>query len=580
VIANSGSYLNAASATYMISAGCSGSVALALTPSTIATSGSVTPSASGLSGCDGKTVIFKMDSCTGTQVSSCYISGSGCTGDAFSGPGNTGSYSYYACIDKNGNGNFDDAGEKNSTSLNVATVACSRGNPDVIVNPSEISKGAGENHTFTITATNKDSSACDKSTFNLTTDCPQGWQCTLNPSSLSISSGSSNSSNITIKSASTAALGRYLINLTVVNGADTKYNATKNIGFIVVSKCDGASIKITDAYVYNNIAKVTVENNGTAGNLTITSANITDKSGKIYQADKLPITNFDVKEIGYINFSAAPGCANVSKVTVNTNCPKASDTSANVRCPTTLSNAIIEIVNITHKDGTVNATLRNTGNESIDSGLIKLLLNGEAVECKQTFTLAPESSKECDIPDFECSGTAKLKITEPNTYEKEFACEKIITITAQSCKDADCSQPLETFTKGEEIYFNIETNPADAKVTAVVQGETGTIDLTEPFIPDEIGSYTIELTASKEGYSETTSKLSFVVEAKSSVLPKVIIILLIIGGIAGFIFYRLRKTKKTGTYQKLYEKYGKKETYEDLYRKYGRNRRFRRFRRR
>ncbi len=576
VIANSGSYINAASATYVVSAGCSGSVALALNPSTVVPSGSVTPSVSGLSNCDGKTVIFKMNSCTGTQVSACSASGGGCTDDAFTAPGNAGSYSYYACLDKNGNGNFDDAGEKNSTNLTVA-VGCPRYNPDLTVNPTEVSKEVGENHTFTITVTNNDSSTCDKSTFNLTTDCLQGWQCTLNPNSLLISPGSSNSSNLTIKSASTAALGQYLINLTVANRADTKYNATKSIGFILISKCAGAGIKITDAYVYNNSAKVTVENNGTAGNLTITSANITDKSGKIYKADNLPITNFDVKETEYINFSTAPSCTNVSKVTVATNCPKASDTFTAVRCLTTPSNATVIIVNVTHKDSTVNATLRNIGTEAIDSGSIKILLNGVVVKCKQTFTLAPKSSRECDIPDFECSGTAKLEITEPNENETEFECEKVITITVQSCKDADCNQPLEAFTKGEEVYFNVETDPADASVTAVVHnGGTETIDLTEPFKPEETGSYTIELTASKEGYSEATSELSFVVEAKSGVSPKIIIVILIILGLAGFIYYRLKKTRKTETYEKLYEKYGKKTTYEDLYRKYGRNRRYRR----
>jgi archaellum component FlaF (FlaF/FlaG flagellin family) len=459
----------------------------------------------------------------------------------------------------------------------VVSTACSRDNPDIIINPSDISKQAGENQTFTITVTNNDSSSCDKSTFNLTTDCLQGWQCTLNPNSLLISPGSSNSSNLTIKSASTAALGQYLINLTVANRADTKYNATKSIGFIVISKCDGAGIKITDAYLYENSAKITVENNGTAGNLTITSANITDKFGKIYKADNLPITNFDVKETEYITFSKAPDCTNVSKVTVTTNCPKASASSADVRCLTTPPTAIVEIVNVTHKAGTVNATLKNIGTEAIDSGLITILLDGVVVKCKQTFTLAPKSSRECDIPDFECSGTAKLEITEPNENETEFECEKVITITVQSCKDADCNQPLETFVKGEEVYFNVETDPADASVTAVIHnGGTETIDLTEPFKPEGVGSYTIELTASKEGYSETTSEVSFVVEAKSGVSPKIIIVVLIILGLAGFMYYILKKTSKTKSYEKLYAKYGKKETYEDLYRKYGRNRRYRR----
>lgn len=95
---------------------CSGNIALTLNPSTVAPSGSVTASASGLSSCDGKTVYFKRNSCTGTQDSSCLVSGTGCSG-SFAAPSST--YNYYACIDKNGDLDYTDPGENDGKTLVV-----------------------------------------------------------------------------------------------------------------------------------------------------------------------------------------------------------------------------------------------------------------------------------------------------------------------------------------------------------------------------------------------------------------------------------------------------------------------------
>ena len=98
---------------------CSGSVILNLTPSTVESSGSVIPSTSGLSDCNNKIIFFKNNSCSGTQVSSCTLTDGGCTGSSFTAPSNEGLYTYYACIDKNDDGDFSDSGEYSSKILNV-----------------------------------------------------------------------------------------------------------------------------------------------------------------------------------------------------------------------------------------------------------------------------------------------------------------------------------------------------------------------------------------------------------------------------------------------------------------------------
>jgi hypothetical protein len=121
IIATGGGLTRTTTYTLIVTLGCSGSVSLTLNPSTVISGGIVTPSASNLINCGNKVVYFKRDNCAGAQVSSCTIpSGNGgCTGNSFSAPSSVGAYTYYACIDKNGDGDFSDDGEQNSKTLTV-----------------------------------------------------------------------------------------------------------------------------------------------------------------------------------------------------------------------------------------------------------------------------------------------------------------------------------------------------------------------------------------------------------------------------------------------------------------------------
>ncbi len=90
---------------------CKGSIRLSITPVFASPSSHVEPSAYGLSDCYGRIVYFKQDSCSGSQVSSCTASGTGCVGNGFAVPSVSGTVEYYACVDENGNGAYD-TGEK------------------------------------------------------------------------------------------------------------------------------------------------------------------------------------------------------------------------------------------------------------------------------------------------------------------------------------------------------------------------------------------------------------------------------------------------------------------------------------
>jgi hypothetical protein len=72
-------------------------------------------------------------SCTsGQHDCSCY----------FASPPQKGTYLYYACIDKNGDGDFNDQGESSSSYLTVPCTSCSKVSPNVkILTPFTFSGG-------------------------------------------------------------------------------------------------------------------------------------------------------------------------------------------------------------------------------------------------------------------------------------------------------------------------------------------------------------------------------------------------------------------------------------------------------
>ena len=103
---------------------CSGSISLSLSPNPAQPSSTITASTSGLSNCDGKTIYIKdYQGCSsGTTICSCTSGDSGCSCQ-FTAPSSEGDYTYFACIDKNGDDDFSDSGESDSVVLTVQ-VSC------------------------------------------------------------------------------------------------------------------------------------------------------------------------------------------------------------------------------------------------------------------------------------------------------------------------------------------------------------------------------------------------------------------------------------------------------------------------
>ena len=77
---------------------CEGYIRFMIEPTFAAPSSHVLPSISELENCDGEIVEFRMESCSGTIVSSCTIAGGSCTGNSFAVPDSADAYTYYACV--------------------------------------------------------------------------------------------------------------------------------------------------------------------------------------------------------------------------------------------------------------------------------------------------------------------------------------------------------------------------------------------------------------------------------------------------------------------------------------------------
>lgn len=93
---------------------CSGSVNINLSKDSVETDESVKVDVSGIQNCSSP-IFVRLVSC-GNNISLCQLANNSCS---FAAPPIAGSYAVFACIDKNNNGNYNDAGESESKTLIV-----------------------------------------------------------------------------------------------------------------------------------------------------------------------------------------------------------------------------------------------------------------------------------------------------------------------------------------------------------------------------------------------------------------------------------------------------------------------------
>jgi M6 family metalloprotease-like protein len=103
--------------------------------------------------------------------------------------------------------------------VSYGPAACTTANPTVAISPQNPSANAGGSVTYTISVTDKDTSACAGRAFSLSSTAP-GWSTTFSQSSLTLSPGGTASATMTLAVAPTITAATYGVNAVATNGSN------------------------------------------------------------------------------------------------------------------------------------------------------------------------------------------------------------------------------------------------------------------------------------------------------------------------------------------------------------------------
>ncbi|WP_432471298.1 Ig-like domain-containing protein [Amphritea sp. HPY] len=134
---------------------------------------------------------------------------------------------------------------------------CTRANPTISVTPGESPwVAAGTAVDYQVTVTNRDSSACSNSTYNLSSTGLSGWNSNFSNSALNLAPGNSSTAILTVTSSATAADGFY--NFTVTANSNG-YSANSAITYVVSNgSSNSLPVAISDSATTDANTPVTI----------------------------------------------------------------------------------------------------------------------------------------------------------------------------------------------------------------------------------------------------------------------------------------------------------------------------------
>lgn len=122
--------------------------------------------------------------------------------------------------------------------------------------------------------------------------------------------------------------------------------------------------------------------------------------------------------------------------------------------------------------------------------------------------------------------TAYIRVTSPvqQTASKEFkiATNPSFEFQLKTCQDQECSKPSKTFVLNENIYFDYQASVEKPTIKAILtlpDKTTREIGLPSLIKAEQVGTYEIEVTASKKGYKTITKKEQFAVLEEEPEVP-------------------------------------------------------------
>lgn len=116
-----------------------------------------------------------------------------------------------------------------------APPTCTRGAPAVSLAAASTSAQAGGTIGYTLSVTNKDSSACTATSFNLARSLPSGWTGTLGAGSLSLSPGATGTTTLGVTSPTGAAAGSYAVGVGVGSSVGGVHTANASSTYTVTA---------------------------------------------------------------------------------------------------------------------------------------------------------------------------------------------------------------------------------------------------------------------------------------------------------------------------------------------------------
>lgn len=151
-------------------------------------------------------------------------------------------------------------GSAAGVSVSFGPQTCVRANPAVAMTPSQSSSVApGTAVAFVVTVTNRDSSGCSASQFDLGSGVPSGWNAAYTSQSLNLAPGASASATLTVSSSASASVGIYNVVSSAFNHALSSYTASSAASYVVGSSANQPPVARNDSATTPSATPVTID---------------------------------------------------------------------------------------------------------------------------------------------------------------------------------------------------------------------------------------------------------------------------------------------------------------------------------
>lgn len=130
----------------------------------------------------------------------------------------------------------DSSGAVVDVSYGGVAPACTRAAPALAVSGGGSQLPAGATASYTVTLTNRDSSACAATSFSLAKSLPAGWSGALSGSSFAVAPGATATATLSVTSSSTAAAGSYGIGVGAGSGVGSVHTTNAAATYAVAAQ--------------------------------------------------------------------------------------------------------------------------------------------------------------------------------------------------------------------------------------------------------------------------------------------------------------------------------------------------------